>query len=226
MPDHLHLIAHMGCEAIRLGQWIKALKAIVGGLEPRPVGRAPSPGTIPPPDHAGRVPSPGLTAMLIRTPRSWHWQEGFHDHKFRTPEGEARKWEYVCLNPVRYHLVRRPEDWPYGGEIFYGEAGGPELVRGTPPLLECGILIEKDGTLGERSLISGETDPGKVSEPPGEGTRPTGGQVATNKSPHPKCPSILGRRLPSASAPPVGRVPSPGAVSTVKTTRSRFRDCA
>ena len=41
MPDHLHLIAHMGHEAVRLGQWIKALKAVVGGLEPRqerPVG--------------------------------------------------------------------------------------------------------------------------------------------------------------------------------------------
>src|SRR5260221_12705493 len=35
MPDHLHLIAHMGHESIRLGQWIKALKAVVGGLKPR-----------------------------------------------------------------------------------------------------------------------------------------------------------------------------------------------
>ena len=32
MPDHLHLIAHMGRDAIRLGQWMKALKAVVGGL--------------------------------------------------------------------------------------------------------------------------------------------------------------------------------------------------
>ena len=35
MPDHLHLIAHQGREAVRLGQWIKAMKAVVGGLERR-----------------------------------------------------------------------------------------------------------------------------------------------------------------------------------------------
>jgi hypothetical protein len=41
MPDHIHLIAHMGQDAVRLGQWVKALKAVVGGLERReepPVG--------------------------------------------------------------------------------------------------------------------------------------------------------------------------------------------
>ena len=38
MPDHLHLIAHQGLEAVRLGQWIKALKAVVGGLKRRPEG--------------------------------------------------------------------------------------------------------------------------------------------------------------------------------------------
>jgi hypothetical protein len=38
MPDHLHLIAHQGPEAVRLGQWIKALKAVVGGLERRQEG--------------------------------------------------------------------------------------------------------------------------------------------------------------------------------------------
>ena len=30
MPDHVHLIARMGHDAVRLGQWIKALKAVVG----------------------------------------------------------------------------------------------------------------------------------------------------------------------------------------------------
>jgi hypothetical protein len=85
--------------------------------------------------------------QFTRIARSWRWQTGFHDHKFRTRESEARKWEYVCLNPVRYHLVSRPEEWPYGGEIFYEYPGAPQLVRGTPPLLETGILIEEDGTM-------------------------------------------------------------------------------
>ena len=48
-----------------------------------------------------------------------------------------------CLNPVRYGLVKRPEDWPFGGEIFYEQAPEPFLARGTPPLLESGILIEE-----------------------------------------------------------------------------------
>jgi len=47
MPDHLHLIAHQGLEAVRLGQWIKALKAVVGGLKRRP-------------EAARRVGEPGL----------------------------------------------------------------------------------------------------------------------------------------------------------------------
>ena len=174
MPDHLHLIAHQGHDAVRLGQWIKALKAVVGGLkrcEERPVappdaasgdaaynqpgaadvGRLPSAGASlrSPGGDVGRVPSHGATLHeFTRLPRSWRWQEGFHDHKFRTPESEARKWEYVCLNPVRYRLVQRPEQWPYGGEIFYDEPDGPRLVRGTPPLLETGLLMEEEPSGG------------------------------------------------------------------------------
>jgi hypothetical protein len=33
MPDHIHLIAHMGHATVPLGQWIKALKVDLGGLE-------------------------------------------------------------------------------------------------------------------------------------------------------------------------------------------------
>jgi REP element-mobilizing transposase RayT len=175
MPDHIHLIAHMGHESVRLGQWIKALKAVVGGLErrgERPVG---TPGLQPPdaasgdaaynnpPADVSRVPPHG-GHEFTRIKRAWRWQDGFHDHKFRTPESEARKWEYVCLNPVRAGLVKRPEEWPFGGEIFYDDAGRPRLVRGTPPLLEAGMLIEED---------DGRTAPREGRGTPREGTRPT-----------------------------------------------------
>lgn len=159
MPDHVHLIARMGQNAVRLGQWIKALKAVVGGLERREerpvrapdlpavassadVGRVPSHGVPVPSQDVGRVPPRG-DHEFTRIQRPWRWQASYHDHKFRTPESESRKWEYVCLNPVRYGLVKRPEEWPYGGEIFYDAADGPRLVRGTPPLLETGMLIEE-----------------------------------------------------------------------------------
>ena len=116
------------------------------------------------PAAVGRVPSRGAHEFT-RIKRSWRWQYGFHDHKFRTPESEARKWEYVCLNPVRYGLVQRPEEWPFGGEIFYDDAGGPRLVRGTPPLLKTGMLMaEHDGGTPPR-----EDEP----KTPGQGTRPT-----------------------------------------------------
>ena len=95
-----------------------------------------------------------------RLKRAWRWQDGFHDHKFRTPESEQRKWEYVCLNPVRYDLVARPEEWPFGGEVFYDEPDGPRLIAGTPPLLEVGLLIADDAT----------SDQPKVA--PAEGRRP------------------------------------------------------
>jgi REP element-mobilizing transposase RayT len=177
MPDHIHLIAHMGLASKHLGEWIKALKAVVGGLkraDKRPV-RTPALSNA---ADAGRLPSadvPEISSVpaheqpsrgggaheFTRIKRAWSWQEGFHDHKFRTRESETRKWEYVCLNPVRAGLVERPEDWPFGGEIYYDEAGGPRVIRGTPPLLETGILIEDN-----------EED-GKT--PPREGTRPAGG---------------------------------------------------
>lgn len=150
MPDPIHLIAHQDHEAIRLSQWIKALKAVVGGLRCADTGRVPPPGV----HHA--APHHKFT----RAQRPWRWQEGFHDHKFRTPESEARKWEYVCLNPVRYKLVSRPEQWPYGGEIFYDQTGRPRFVSGTPPLLETGLLIEEDGR------------PKHIRGTPGEGTPP------------------------------------------------------
>src|SRR5205809_960269 len=62
MPDHIHVIAHQGLDAIRLGQWIKALKAVVGGLEPRderPV-RAPGLQEQTSRGDVGRVPSHGV----------------------------------------------------------------------------------------------------------------------------------------------------------------------
>jgi REP element-mobilizing transposase RayT len=131
MPDHIHLIASMGQDAVTLGQWVKALKAVVGGLEER------------------SMPSPGeSTGMPVKTPhpftrmkRSWHWQPGFHDHKFRSAESEHRKWEYICLNPIRARLVVRPEQWPYAGEILHNEPS-PRVVRGTPPLFETGLFLE------------------------------------------------------------------------------------
>ncbi len=197
MPDHIHLIAHQGNDAVRLGQWIKALKAVVGGLKRREdisVG-PPHAGSGDPaynatqPVDVGRLPPAGVregnistedTREFTRIPRVWRWQESFHDHKFHTPESESRKWEYVCLNPVRYRLVRCPEEWPFGGEIFYDEADGPRLVTGTPPLLEGGMLIEEKTQCGDKPKTpGGGTRPTTM---PGEGPRPTTAPISGSRS--------------------------------------------
>lgn len=142
MPDHVHLIAHMGYKAAPLGQWIKAFKAVVGGLER--TGK--NAGGLR--DAAHKLVNPAYPSEerardLTRVKRAWRWQAGFHDHKLRTVEAEQRKWEYICLNPVRSGLVKHPEEWPFGGEIYYDDRGGPAVVRGTPPLLNLGKLMEK-----------------------------------------------------------------------------------
>ena len=148
MPDHIHLIVQQGREAVRLGQWVKALKAVTAGLEPlqHSTSVLPRASTRKQANDAARsVLGPEIKSQhqLTRTKRAWRWQAGFHDHKFRSCESEERKWVYLCLNPVRYGYVERPEQWPYGGEVLHDDPNGPRVERGTPPLLDTGMLVEE-----------------------------------------------------------------------------------
>lgn len=45
------------------------------------------------------------------------WQKDFFDRQLRTGESYHEKWLYVWENPIKGGLVRRPEDWPYQGEL-------------------------------------------------------------------------------------------------------------
>lgn len=45
------------------------------------------------------------------------WQRDFWDRQLRRSESYAEKWQHVVNNPVRHGYVRRPEDWPYQGEL-------------------------------------------------------------------------------------------------------------
>ncbi|MEI6085670.1 MAG: hypothetical protein WCS70_15405 [Verrucomicrobiota bacterium] len=101
MPDHLHAFVCGGRE-LDLGMWVRGLKRALG------VGAA--------------VPAAGgertVTALPSGTAAATPlWQPGFFDHLLRSNESYAEKWEYVRQNPVRAGLVKRPEDWPYQGEI-------------------------------------------------------------------------------------------------------------
>jgi REP element-mobilizing transposase RayT len=53
-----------------------------------------------------------------------HWQKDFFDHVIRSEESYSEKWLYVAQNPVRKKLVKRPEDWPFQGEIYPLQAQG------------------------------------------------------------------------------------------------------
>jgi REP element-mobilizing transposase RayT len=45
------------------------------------------------------------------------WQREFFDRLLRSNESYAAKWEYVRQNPVRHGLAKKPDAWPYAGEI-------------------------------------------------------------------------------------------------------------
>lgn len=45
------------------------------------------------------------------------WQTDFWDRQLRRQDSYGDKWEYVRNNPVRQGLVKRPEDWPFQGEM-------------------------------------------------------------------------------------------------------------
>jgi len=88
MPDHVHLFAAFAPSAPSLSCWMKALKRTLALV----------------------VPGDGVSGPC--------WQKGFFDHVLRSAESYRLKWEYVRQNPVRAGLVKRPEDWPYQGEVF------------------------------------------------------------------------------------------------------------
>jgi REP element-mobilizing transposase RayT len=87
MPDHIHLFVAFPATGIILSQWIQSLRSVIGKE---------------------------LLRLGFQKP---HWQEGFFDHVLRNAESYSQKWEYVRANPVRAGLCRKPEDWPYQGEI-------------------------------------------------------------------------------------------------------------
>lgn len=87
MPDHLHLFVAFPPEGITLSKWVQSLRTILGKE---------------------------LLRVGFQKP---HWQEGFFDHLLRSAESYSEKWDYVRMNPVRAGLCKKPEDWPYQGEI-------------------------------------------------------------------------------------------------------------
>ena len=90
MPDHLHFFCAEGGPAA-----LATLSHFVGGFK--------------------QWTSKGMARSQIARPPLW--QREFFDHVLRAEESYDAKWRYVLENPVRAGLVKRAEDWPFGGEI-------------------------------------------------------------------------------------------------------------
>ena len=113
MPDHVHLFCRPAKEpAIGIKRWSVYLKERItkrlragdgegGSAQPRPPG-------LHPPDGSPQVRPPGL-----RIP--WRWQSDCWDTQMRNEEHYRNKWEHVRQNPVRKHLVKESDDWPWQG---------------------------------------------------------------------------------------------------------------
>ena len=47
------------------------------------------------------------------------WQEGSHPEAIYSNDFARQKMEYIHMNPVRAHLVSRPEEWAYSSARMY-----------------------------------------------------------------------------------------------------------
>jgi putative transposase len=47
------------------------------------------------------------------------WQKGYYEHVLRNDERTEAVAYYIIANPVRKHLVERPEEYPYWGSAVY-----------------------------------------------------------------------------------------------------------
>ena len=95
MPDHIHLMANESCQAVRIGDWIKALKSVT------------------------------KRKTTTDANAEWRWQSGFHDHLLRSEKSMEEKVYYLTNNPVRAGLVTIQSEWEFGGRIVYPEKDGP-----------------------------------------------------------------------------------------------------
>jgi len=118
--DRKALLANLPAFSLILAAWLDAGAWMVGRF-------------VIMPDHIHLFCSPVDSSYPIRSwitfwkraiSRRWNhaddqpiWQSQMWDTQLRTGDAYDAKWEYVKCNPVRHGLVRRPEEWPFKGEL-------------------------------------------------------------------------------------------------------------
>ena len=89
MPDHIHLVVEGKAETSDLRRFAKVSKQRV--------------------DYIFR------TGLGIRNT----WQEGYYERVLRSDQATDVVVRYVLENPVRAGLVKRAEDYPFSGALFW-----------------------------------------------------------------------------------------------------------
>jgi REP element-mobilizing transposase RayT len=88
MPDHVHLVLTPLCTETGETYCFEEILGGIKGASAHSINKALK--------RSGRV-----------------WQDESFDHVARCQESLEQKIEYVCRNPVRNGLVRRPEDYKW-----------------------------------------------------------------------------------------------------------------
>jgi REP-associated tyrosine transposase len=88
MPDHVHLFARPGLEALSLKRWMATWKS----LSARKIAET----------------------LLLRPPI---WQPDYFDRYLRSRDSYSAKWIYIQQNAVRAGLVEHSDQWRYKGVI-------------------------------------------------------------------------------------------------------------
>jgi len=150
--DRKALLANLPAFSLILAAWLDAGAWMVGRF-------------VIMPDHIHLFCSPVDSSYPIRSwitfwkraiSRRWNhaddqpiWQSQMWDTQLRTGDAYDAKWEYVKCNPVRHGLVRRPEEWPFKGELNPLPWHDPYFAK---PTLKLWVLFVQHGAEGPDAL--------------------------------------------------------------------------
>ncbi len=143
MPDHIHLIAHQGHEAVVLGRWVKALKAVVGGLRKRETnarwGTGPTSGYGAASGDAVVRSACGARSCSPIYPNSPVLAMAEQFPRPQIPHTRKRNPQMgiYLLESVRCHQFSALRIGVTAVRYFTMN-GGPRIIRGSPPLTELG----------------------------------------------------------------------------------------
>jgi putative transposase len=68
----------------------------------------------------------GFSYRLGKAKRGLIWQESFTNHRLRDQQDYAQHAEYIWMNPVRAHLVEKPELYPYSSAAIRSQRAALE----------------------------------------------------------------------------------------------------